>query len=195
MINFKEVCITGLLIALVIWFGLRYPGHSTRESELDNMVTPFYTFIPPSLADSFFISHWYPFGVGPFIWCGINVTLLGNVLLFFDKQETPIVGELFVGWFCEMLKNVRSILWDFWVGVVGFWNQEKLQISFVQRWSLSDGYCQDSIWIYMGRLGLSFEGDRGIILHGNYKYSNVVYIQNFVSMSTSIQLSTKSHTC
>ena len=26
------------------------------------------------------------------------------------------------------------------------------------------------------------EGERGIILHGNHKYSNVVYIQNFVTL-------------
>ena len=32
------------------------------------------------------------------------------------------------------------------------------------------------------------EGERGIILHGNHKYSSVVYIQNFASLFTSVQL-------
>ena len=193
MINFKEVCITGLLIALVIWFGLRYPGHSTRESELDNMVTPFYTFIPPSLADSFFISHWYPFGVGPFIWCGINVALLGNVLLFFDKQETPIAGEIFVGWFCEMLKKYQVNFVRFLGWCCGILKPGEIANFFCPaakpEWWLLPGFnlnLYGSAW---------FALERGIILHGNHKYSNVVYIQNFVSMSTSIQLSTKSHTC
>ena len=31
------------------------------------------------------------------------------------------------------------------------------------RWSLSDGHCLDSIWIYIGRLGLLGPGEREII--------------------------------
>ena len=55
------------------------------------------------------------------------------------------------------------------------------------------------IWVGLVR---TVEGERGIILHGNHKYSNDVYIQNFASLcmlfllpKVSILRSYKNHVC
>ena len=153
-------------MALIIWYGLRHLEHPTGQTTLKFVYLWF-------IYSSFHIFHRPPL-------------LLIQLIIYALSYDVVLMSLK-----CRICYHLRKInpycyswasifglvLWNFWVGFVGFWKREKLQISFVQRWSLSDGYCQDSIWIYMGRLGLPRWGERGIILHGNHKYSKVIYVQ------------------